>query len=202
MQQIRELVAIWNGRLVGPIGSIRSGSAEISRCADELEAALTPVDTRIQELEAALAETHRAWNTENERRHDAEDQLHALQTALPQRPEPRHRRSCECAEPDPVMQADRKFYCYRCSFETGARPACLEPEMSQGPEPRWQDIALTVVAQCEHAKSPYPADINWSRGFGCAMTMALGWIIGAFALTDEQVDAACAAPPAPPETEK
>jgi len=40
----------------------------------------------------------------------------------------RHRRACECQEPDPVMQADAKFYCYRCSFETGARPNSLEPE--------------------------------------------------------------------------
>ena len=32
------------------------------------------------------------------------------------------RRACNCAEPDPVQQADRKFYCYRCGFETGARP--------------------------------------------------------------------------------
>lgn len=39
-----------------------------------------------------------------------------------------NRRACECAEPDPVMQADRKFYCHTCSFETGARPRGLEPE--------------------------------------------------------------------------
>jgi len=40
----------------------------------------------------------------------------------------RQRRACSCASPDPVMQADGKFYCYTCSFETGARPSGLEPE--------------------------------------------------------------------------
>jgi len=38
------------------------------------------------------------------------------------------RRACSCEAPDPVMQADGKFYCYACSFETGARPNSLEPE--------------------------------------------------------------------------
>lgn len=41
---------------------------------------------------------------------------------------PEHPRACGCAEPDAVMQADGKFYCHRCSFETGARPTMLEPE--------------------------------------------------------------------------
>lgn len=36
--------------------------------------------------------------------------------------------ACGCAVPDPVMQADGKFYCHRCSFQTGARPYALEPE--------------------------------------------------------------------------
>lgn len=45
-----------------------------------------------------------------------------------------HRRACECEEPDPVMQADRKFYCHQCSFETGARPRSLEPEMRKDSE--------------------------------------------------------------------
>ena len=39
-----------------------------------------------------------------------------------------HRRACACAEPDPVMQADGRFYCHTCSFETGARPPNLVPE--------------------------------------------------------------------------
>jgi hypothetical protein len=34
---------------------------------------------------------------------------------------PPNRRACECDEPDPVMYVNRKFYCYQCSFETGAR---------------------------------------------------------------------------------
>jgi hypothetical protein len=38
------------------------------------------------------------------------------------------RRACVCSEPDPVMQADGKFYCYACSYQTGARPRFLEPE--------------------------------------------------------------------------
>ena len=38
------------------------------------------------------------------------------------------RRACACPTPDLVMQADGKFYCYTCSFETGARPNSLEPE--------------------------------------------------------------------------
>lgn len=38
------------------------------------------------------------------------------------------RKACVCREPDPVMQADMKFYCHACSYETGARPSCLEPE--------------------------------------------------------------------------
>ena len=37
-------------------------------------------------------------------------------------------RACDCSISDPVMQADGKFYCYQCSFQTGARPNCLEPE--------------------------------------------------------------------------
>ncbi len=34
-------------------------------------------------------------------------------------------RLCVCSEPDPVMQADGRFYCHRCSFQTGARPTPL-----------------------------------------------------------------------------
>lgn len=37
-------------------------------------------------------------------------------------------RACGCQTPDPVMQADGRFYCYTCSFQTGARPSALEPE--------------------------------------------------------------------------
>lgn len=33
---------------------------------------------------------------------------------------------CVCKIPDPVMQADRRFYCYTCSFQTSARPAGYE----------------------------------------------------------------------------
>lgn len=33
-----------------------------------------------------------------------------------------------------------------------------------------------LVNRCNDESSPYPDDVNWSRGFGCAMTMALGWI--------------------------
>jgi hypothetical protein len=56
------------------------------------------------------------------------DELDDFLTAAPAAPqEERQRRACSCVEPDPVMQADRKFYCHRCSFETGARPAMLEP---------------------------------------------------------------------------
>lgn len=39
-----------------------------------------------------------------------------------------HGRACQCSLPDPVMQADGKFYCHVCSSETGARPRGLEPE--------------------------------------------------------------------------
>ncbi len=38
------------------------------------------------------------------------------------------RQACSCPDPDPVMQADGRFYCHRCSFQTGARPRSLEPE--------------------------------------------------------------------------
>ena len=37
-------------------------------------------------------------------------------------------RACVCSAPDPVMQADGKFYCHQCSYQTGARPSALEPE--------------------------------------------------------------------------
>lgn len=47
-------------------------------------------------------------------------------------------RACACDTPDPVMQADGKFYCHRCSFQTGARPESLEPE-------RWMREALDAV---------------------------------------------------------
>lgn len=57
---------------------------------------------------------------------------------------PRHRRACECAEPDPVMQADRKFYCYRCSFETGARPTNL-PELEAAAPLRVQPSARELL---------------------------------------------------------
>ena len=56
-----------------------------------------------------------------ERAEAAEAKVQALE-------EERRPRACRCAVPDPVMQADGKFYCYTCSFETGSRPRCLEPE--------------------------------------------------------------------------
>ena len=46
----------------------------------------------------------------------------------------RLRTACSCLEPDPVMQADGKFYCHRCSFETGARPASRRGLTSQANE--------------------------------------------------------------------
>lgn len=35
------------------------------------------------------------------------------------------RKQCACEIPDPVMQADLRFYCYTCSFQV---PAVLCPE--------------------------------------------------------------------------
>lgn len=76
--------------------------------------------------------------------------------------EPR-RRACECAEPDPVMQADGKFYCYGCSFETGAHPQGLEPE----------DIARRAIAA-----SPAPQGGNRKEW---AVRYAVDRIVGAVA---------------------
>jgi hypothetical protein len=54
--------------------------------------------------------------------------LAARQEAEQARDTYRSSQACRCDHPDPVMQADGKFYCYTCSFQTGARPTFLEPE--------------------------------------------------------------------------
>lgn len=54
------------------------------------------------------------------------------------------------------MQADGLFYCYTCSFQTGARPGCLEPEA--------QVELAGVTAQLRHAYQNLVAHENrWSR---------------------------------------
>jgi hypothetical protein len=59
------------------------------------------------------------------------------------------RRACACAVPDPVMQADAKFYCHQCSFETGARPTQLEPEA-------WLRRAEAAEARLAHQETGPP----------------------------------------------
>jgi hypothetical protein len=66
--------------------------------------------------------------------------LAILEAALPASSEGAHARACVCMTPDPVMQADGRFYCYTCSFQTGARPRCLEPE----------DMARRIAAEGVH----------------------------------------------------
>ena len=39
---------------------------------------------------------------------------------------PRRQGQCNCLIPDPVMQADGRFYCYKCSLLTNARPPNYE----------------------------------------------------------------------------
>ena len=86
----------------------------------EIEALIATATRLLEGLAGQQAMTDDRW------RQEWTDALAALR-AQPDEVA-RHRRACECAEPDPVMQADRKFYCYRCSFETGARPPMLELE--------------------------------------------------------------------------
>lgn len=61
-------------------------------------------------------------------REDVPYLLNLVEQLLAEALEASGRRACACSTPDPVMQADRKFYCQACSFETGARPSLLQPE--------------------------------------------------------------------------
>lgn len=45
--------------------------------------------------------------------------LNELRRTLAAPPSPA-RQQCACAVPDPVMQADRRFYCHTCSFQVPA----------------------------------------------------------------------------------
>ena len=46
-------------------------------------------------------------------------------------------------------------------------------------ESTWVSELDGLIQRCNDERSPYPDDTNWSKGFGCAMTMALGWIVDA-----------------------
>lgn len=65
-------------------------------------------------------------------------------------PAQHHRRACECREPDPVQQADGKFYCYTCSFETGARPQSLRDGAALRPPPATETCKHCGLARANH----------------------------------------------------
>ena len=50
---------------------------------------------------------------------------------------------CVCAEPDPVMQADRRFYCHKCSLRVPA-VLCLH----------CQRIITNFISQASKAEEP------------------------------------------------